>query len=359
MDILNITTITALLLLLRTIELKHFFERISLSQILSGTILAFTPALLLLFLISFNLNPDAVSYFSTVYLDFLSTNIDYNVIAFLLLLSLNSLLFCKFSNVTVLTLSTLISMGILYSSSRRAFIILALLIPASFLLRFIFGQRKGIAVAFGIILSSILTIGVVFYALAFPIKNNKVATATVQPLLRPLSLFLIPEDFNKLHYKIIFQIENHKKYNTDDVTFSRSVGELALAPRQSRIESAKKIIRAFKPTHHLFGHSFHLRTFGIAHDTKLDYPHNFLISTYLSTGLLGLFLNIFVFVLAFLGFWKERNKWGWEPTMAFSITILFSLTSGFSQWSFLPLALYLTIGLVAFFKSPPPASLTK
>lgn len=352
LDILNIITTIALFLALRSIDLRNFFEKIRLSQILAGTSLAFAPILLLVFLIGFSFFPEASTISSSAYLDFIRTNIDYNVIAFLLLLSLNSLFYSNFSNKTTLTLSTLISMGILYSSSRRAFIILLLLIPLAFTLKFLFGATKGAIVALGIILSFTLSSAVLLYALVFPVQSYQVATATIQPLLRPLSLFLIPEDFNRLHYKTIFQINDHRNYNTDDTTVSRSIGELALAPRENRIKTAKSIISSFETKHHLIGQSFHLKTFGRAHQTNLDYPHNFLITTYISTGIFGFLLNIITIALAYYGLWTGRKIWNLEPTIAFTITIVFCLTSGFSQWSFLPLGLYMTIGLISFFSNP-------
>lgn len=350
LDILNIATISLFILFIRTTCLDSFMPKLQHYQIAAGALLCLIPASLFILGIGSTTTEGHFLDITGKLSDFIKTNIDYNILAFLLLLSLNSLVFSKDARIPVITTSTIISFGILYSSSRRAFLILVFILPLIALARrgqYIKNYKK---VTAGVGLAFLISTATIAYSSFHPFKSHISSKAVVQPFLRPLSFFMTPSEFNEFYYRIVHNINDHSHVSTENIDFEDSLGELAIQPRKSRITASLSIIDAFTPLQHFLGKSFFLRELGEINDLSVDYPHNFLLTSYISTGSIGAIAIFLILCIALIGLYRYHIEWALDAKIALLISISFSITSGFSYWSFLPLSLYSAIGTIAYFR---------
>ncbi|AFY01371.1 hypothetical protein [Bdellovibrio bacteriovorus] len=350
LDLLNIATIALFALFIRTVNLDYFVPRLRQYQIFAGAALSLIPsALIVVGFASYILEEQSTELTITM-TEFVNSNIDYNIMAFLLLISLNSLVFTRRIKFPFYVFSTIISIGILFSSSRRAFLLLLFLLPLTILLRPSIKLPNLRKVSYGIGFAFAISAATLVLAHIKPFKNHIISKAIVAPLIRPLSLAMTPLEFNKLHYDLVHNIQDHLKVSTEYKTFADSIGELALQPRSNRLKSAFSLIEKFTPLQHVFGNSFYLKELGRMNNFPSDYPHNFLVTSYISTGTIGLILISSCILIALLGLYLHKSEWAHEILIGLFISISFSLTSGFSYWSFLPISLYTTIGIFLLFR---------
>lgn len=292
-------------------------------------------------------------YFNIISLNYNASILsDYNSFAFVILLGLLSFLYIVYENsenTKIVNLSKyvfpLFLVSLYFSSSRRGFIIILVIIATILVLSFLpkvfhinlkRSVRKGLIA--GLMVFVFLTIGVFLYSGFSLTDNNQSLSAkkfksSVSSLTsRYLRIFSNEQSYHKVYENIWGYskrgsnndslsteeikrrklLEGQNGQNADDNDLSGQYGlfedggrrfglnQSITVSRTNRFAYGYELFKSFNPTNKMLGKGFSYTTmFSEEFNTEVehDYPHNFFISTVLYSGIIGL-----VFILLFLGY---------------------------------------------------------
>lgn len=289
----------------------------------------------------------------------LSPFTDYNLFAFLLLLSIVSTYAKIESNKKNLRLGIpailLLSSFVFYSGSRRGLI---LLLASSALLTFpalIQKQyKRALARSLPAVLGLTLIIGTYNFVTTDFYFNNANRSLLYSLLVRPAlgywSIVMTPQAFDDFYQRIVWR--SHPDTPGFQTTDFATTMPAAAVPRIERLrKSAMFIERDFRALDHIAGKSYYLKELGEQFDLPYDYPHNFLLSAYMAHGALGIACILTVFALTIKGLLISSTPLIGHRVLKLAYALILSLTSGLSYWTVLIFPLYSAISIGVFIKS--------